>query len=635
VNKAIKIVFYLLALSAVSSWASRALKAASLSDSTHFPETVSAGQTITVAGKFDPANQKSAIVKLYLVGTEAVLKTFTGDVTDSSVSVTLPDDLKPGRYFLTLDYDNLTNAVVPGEIRVQANAVQIDATHPTTAYSNSNGGFDFDVIGQNFSEYPEDNQIYISGKGSIVDKGNKFSQKVECEKSVKRPCLWVESTEKLHVIGYQNERYQGPLLLSVKVGTTRSAEKPLVLSRMSETAVLLSSIAIFFLLGFIIYRLVAQGMRDNVIDGRRFSPFWSFFIDKQTNSYSLSKFQFLAFSSVFVFGYLYVFLCRWLVQWQFVLPDVPSSFSGILAISAGTTLVAAGATAARGSKGAGSVFPSAADFICTGGQVVPERFQFFVWTLVACFGFTALLVSQDPATIIGFPQIPQGLLYVMGVSAGGYVGGKLTRAAGPVVRNIAWDRAGSEITIQGENLSSEADFFIDGVKLPIDPQAAQNLVTPTPQEQASERTFCSQLKIKISPIAGLDLSTGDHVFRITNKDAQFADARFTADPPTIAKVVGASSNPPAAPAGADANKLIASGKSASTVLVTGSGFRMGMTVRWTAPNAKDPTELAVSAVQFVDSQTLKITLVPGDPGNGTLVVQTSNGFSAMATVTVV
>jgi len=629
-----RIFFCVFALFVVVSKTHSVLAASSLSNSTHFPDTVSAGQAVAIIGKFDPTKQKTATVKLYLVGTQGALKTFTEDVTDNSITVTLPDDLKPGRYYLTLDYDDLTNALVPGEIRVQANAVQLDATHPATAYSNAKGGFDFDVIGHNFSENPQDDQIYISGKGSIVAPDNRFSQEAECEKSIKKPCLWVESTEKLHVIGYQNERYQGPLLLSVQVGTARSAEKPLVLSRMSETGVLFFSIAIFLALGFLIYRLVAQGMRDNVIDGRRFSPFWSFFIDKQTNSYSLSKFQLLAFSSVFVFGYLYVFLCRWLVQWQFVLPDVPTSFSSILAMSAGTTVAAAGATAVRGSKGAGTVFPSTADFVCTGGQVAPERFQFFVWTLVACFGFTALLVSQDPATITEFPQFPQGLLYVMGVSAGGYLAGKLTRAPGPVARDIAWDKVNSEITVEGENLSSKADFFIDDIELPIDPQATQDLVKATPQEQASDRTFCSQLKIKINPIAGLDLSTGDHMFRITNEDAQFADIRFTVDPPAIAKVLDAAGVPPTAPAGADPNKLIASSKNATTLQVTGSGFRVGMKARWTQPNAKDPIDLPVSSVQFVDSQTLRITLVPGDPGNGILLVLTPNGFSAMATVTV-
>src|SRR3989442_6398710 len=112
-------------------------------------------------------------------------------------------------------------------------------------------------------------------------------------------------------------------------------------------------------LAYVIYLFVAAGMRDKVIHGRRYSPFWAFFIDKQTNSYSLSKFQFLLFSSVFVFGYLYVFLCRWLVQWQFALPDVPGSFTGILAMSAGTTLAAAAATAAPSSKSSGPMMTTA------------------------------------------------------------------------------------------------------------------------------------------------------------------------------------------------------------------------------------------------------------------------------------
>jgi hypothetical protein len=132
-------------------------------------------------------------------------------------------------------------------------------------------------------------------------------------------------------------------------------------------------------------------------------------------------------SAIFVYGCLYVFLCRWLVPWQFALPDVPSNVSALLAIGAGTTVAAAGATSARGSKGAGELTASAADFITIGGQVVPERFQFFAWTIVACFGFIALLVSQDPASIQGFPNFPDGLLYVMGVSAAGYLAGKVTR----------------------------------------------------------------------------------------------------------------------------------------------------------------------------------------------------------------
>jgi len=615
-------------------------RAAIVDDSNRFPDVVSPGQTVTVAGTFDPATQAVVTAKLYPLGSadpNDARDAKDGKVTAArQATLTLPDNLAPGRYYVKVTYNGVTEQA-PGELRVEANAVKLDAAHPTTAYKNEKGGFDFDVIGQNFNaRFPQDNKIYISGRGQIIKEW--FADKQQCDASTNLPCLWVESSETLHVVGYTAEPYQGPLTFSVRVGGSQSAEKRLTLSRMSETGVLLWSIGVFIVLAYVIYRLVSAGMRDNVIDGKRYSPFWSFFIDRQTNSYSLSKFQFLLFASVFVFGYLYVFLCRWLVQWHFVLPDVPSSFTGILAISAGTTLASAGATAARGSKGSGPMGPSAADFVCSGGQVIPERFQFFVWTLVACLGFVALLVSQDPATIEGFPQFPQGLLYVMGVSAGGYLGGKLARPAGPVIRNIGLDKRkaasppeGSVITIQGENLSKEADFFVDSKLLPIVLDAREKLVTGAPQDQAADRSFCSELKITIDPAAGLDLTIGDHDFRIMNRDGQFADSRFTGDPPAITQVLEGA--PPVD--NAEPNKIRVN-TSETKITVTGSGFREGTLARWKPAAAPEAKELTPAAVKFVDSEKLEITLVPGDnKGAATLVLVTPNGFSAVATLTVI
>lgn len=158
----------------------------------------------------------------------------------------------------------------------------------------------------------------------------------------------------------------------------------------------------------------------------------SFILDPETSSYSLSKFQLLMFSATFIFGYLYVLLARWLVQWVPALPDVPPQLSGLLGISAATTVASTGLTAVNGTKGAGLQYPTGADLITSGGVVVPERFQFFVWTVIACTGFVALLIGQNPATLNGFPALPDGLLYVMGVSAAGYLGGKAVRKPGPV-----------------------------------------------------------------------------------------------------------------------------------------------------------------------------------------------------------
>jgi len=605
--------------------------AAALDWKSHFPEVVTPGSILTVQGSFDKS--KTTTLTLHSLTNGNPQPPLTGKISDdaSTFSATLPDGTPPGRYYATLDNGgDLKDQQITGELRVQVDAVKLDATHPTTAYRNAETGlFDFEVVGQNFSPDADNDHIYIAGQGDVIK--SRAADATKCaDPANRKPCLWVEAPEKLHVVGYEAEPYQGPLRLSVGVGVIRSGERQLVLSRMSAARVVASTILIFGVLGFIIYRLVARGLKDDVIDGKHYSAFWSFFIDPQSNSYSLSKFQLLLFSCTFVFGYLYVFLCRWLVQWQFMLPDVPSNFSAILGMSAGTTVIAAGATAARGSKGSGARYPSAADFISIGGQVVPERFQFFVWTLVACFGFIALLVSQDPATISGFPNIPYGLLYVMGVSATGYLGGKVVRKPGPVIRNIAWAKntdpntpnTVGTITIQGENLSADGDFGIDGKKLPIDPAAAGPLVKLTPQDEAADKTFCSKLEIKVNLAAGVDLSSGDHDFRIANPDGQFAESRFTADPVTIMTV--------AVDGGA-----VKSGVSALQLTVTGSGFREGSTARWTPPGAQEAVDLPPASVQFSDSKTIKVTLVPGGKGTGTLLLMTPSGFAVTKTVTVV
>jgi hypothetical protein len=616
-------------------------------DTIRFPETVNAGSTLIITGHF-AAKDLNPVIKIRTVGGDLTKDAGTDPdttkkVSDTEIDVKLPDKLPSGRYYLTLDYGDVKGKIIPSELRVSGSAVTLDSAHPATAYRSANGGFDFDVVGQGFSNKREDNNIYIKGQGLIVKSWADNQKTCEESSKEKKPCLWYDpqQPDKLHIVGYPGEAYQGPLSFRVQVGSVQSGvDRPLVLARLSPSGIRFWSILIFGVLAYVVYGLVAAGLRngvDNVIDGQRYSPFTSFFLDKQTDTYSLSKFQLLLFSATFIFGYLYVFLCSWLVQWHFVLPDVPAAFSGILGMSAGTTVVAAGATSARGSKGAGGTRPSFSDFITTGGQVVPERFQYFVWTLVACFGFAALLLSQDPATITGFPDIPQGLLYVMGVSAGGYLAGKVTRAPGPVIRNITWNKDQKQLFVQGENLSNDGDYFIDGKKLPIITQGtdAKSLVNSTPQEQASDRTFCSELKVTVDPKAGFDLDTGDHVFRIMNKDAQFSDARFTADPPQIKSVTML--NPPpspiSVPTGADPSKVIGATKGSTVIKVSGSGFRAGTIARWTQPGAKESLE--ITSVQVQDSSNLSLTLQPGDPGPATLLLITSNGFSAVATVALV
>src|ERR1700689_1148905 len=99
--------------------ASANMRGSTIADTNKFPEKVSAGTSITLAGTFDPA-KKDAVLKLYLLGTDSpVVKPFPGPVNagGKSLAGTLPDKLDPGRYYLTVAYQGATEQV-PGELRV-------------------------------------------------------------------------------------------------------------------------------------------------------------------------------------------------------------------------------------------------------------------------------------------------------------------------------------------------------------------------------------------------------------------------------------------------------------------------------------------------------------------------------------
>jgi hypothetical protein len=366
---------------------------------------------------------------------------------------------------------------------------------------------------------------------------------------------------------------------------------------------------------YVIYRLVSKGIKGFTVAGQKYGPLASFLIDNTTDSYSLSKFQLFALSMVAFFGYVYVFLCQVLVQWKFIFPDIPDNYPSLLAISAGTAVAAVGVNSTRGTKGAGPVYPSAADFISNGGLVVPERFQFFVWTLIACIGFIVLILMQDPATVSGFPNFPTGLLYVMGVSAGGYLGGKAVRGAGPIIKQVQVSATGADLNVvlQGENLDKNGKFRIDGAS-----QAVVGAITGDPQPQSAQGYY-SKLVFVLSQAAGF--AQGDHTFEITNADGVGAQAIFTATPMKItnATTLGRGTTGP--------------------VTLSVNNYREGSSARWLAPFASSPVEIAAADVKrtvaAAAGDTVTVNVPAGDKsGTGTLTLVSPLGGTEAVAVTV-
>jgi hypothetical protein len=217
------------------------------------------------------------------------------------------------------------------------------------------------------------------------------------------------------------------------------------------------------ILGLILL-LAAKGGQTHMVRGRAYE-LRSFLIDTETDTYSLSKFQFYLWSAAALLAYTYLSLSRWLVQGEVNLVDIPENLPGILIVSGGTTVVSMGITAARGPKAAGPIHPSFSDLLTVGGVVSPERFQFFLWTIVGVASFLFAVLQVDPLVLKELPAVPERLLYLSGASAAGYLGGKMVRAPGPIIENIIPTVESLKLTIIGRNLAASAGITLEGKPL--------------------------------------------------------------------------------------------------------------------------------------------------------------------------
>jgi hypothetical protein len=562
------------------------------------PASAKPADTVTAAGT-NLAGITGVILKAGAFFTPA-----TGvAATANSVAFTVPS-VANASYTVTLMPGNI---VAPSPLTVAAAAAPapaavpsapaatdkptIDSVFPTTTYPVANR-FSFEVNGQHFDPNAANDDIDVQGQGVIPFQSRHTVpaplqpsgaaspvSPVACaqEPVTNDPCLEASADgRRLLVYGYQRRtQYQGPMKVRVIVNKTASElSGPLTLSRLDPRIVVALALAVFALFMYIVYRLVSIGSLGYTVAGRRYSPLAAFLIDKSTDTYSLSKFQLFALSLVSFFGYIYLFLCRALVQWNFAFPEIPDNYPSLLAISAGTTVAAIGLNATRGGNGGGPVHPSPADFISDGGLVVADRFQFFVWTLIACLGFIALILLQDPATISGFPSFPNGLLYVMGVSAGGYLGGKAVRNPGPILKQVNVTLTGPDLNVVllGQNLDVNAKYRIDSAL-----QATVGPVVPVQQPQAPTG-YSTQLSFTLSQAAGF--FAGDHVFEIVNGDGVGSQVNFTGTPMRILPLTYSVPH--------------ATAPQSVTLVVT--DYREHSSARWLAPGTPAPVDIAESSV---------------------------------------
>lgn len=483
-----------------------------------------------------PSNGTSVTVPSYGALDEAHKFWFSipTDIADGAYSIKVKQIVKPTPPGTTATPTDLVD-LSPGQINLKGPLIA--AVSPSVAFLGDQHFNRITVIGFGFNRWSDaaiDPKAQPSIRFQFADKPTP----VACTDQVSTDCLKTELVSdrqinlEFHGLESKREYFNGPLKFTVGVGRAWTAPAILALVDSGVHMPMVVAIVFFVVLLLVVFLLLLSG--KTLVQKMSGKSYYlsALFLDVPTNTYSLSKCQFYAWTAAAVLGYVYLAVSKSFVQGSTVFPDIPPGLPGILIASVGTVVVSSGISSAKGDKGAGNPGPNLSDFIASGGIVAPDRLQFVIWTIIGIATFLSIVMLSDPSSINDLPTIPPGFLQLMGISSAGYLAGKLVRKAGPTINAITVSGSPDKITFQltGSGLSRSALFNID--QLPIYPDT---IVGPDGQTglpeivqndpAISDPDYARILKVTVVKAPPTWLA-GPHNLTITNPDAQRATWPF-------------------------------------------------------------------------------------------------------------
>jgi hypothetical protein len=482
---------------------------------------------------------------------EYVTKAFPGPPSGAHATYhfLVPESIPYAQYDVYLRYDGVP---APGLLAAPAQRFRVTpktpprltAAYPSVGYQTA-GKYSVTVVGDGFAGNAVDHTLVLNGRFiPTCDKPTPDSTPgVQCAVATftipGRALRFAQIPP-----APDNELLRGEHRVQVAIdGQTSQEEVRVTFAAARRGTPAQTAALVTFFVALLIILPAFAAPRQVPWGGRAQSAVRSIFLDTQTNTYSLSKFQFYAWTLAAVYGYVYLTMARSLIQGKFELSPIPEGLPGILLISIGTSTIALGVGDAK-PKGAGSNNPRISDFFTTGGIVVPERVQFFVWTLLGVGAWVALVAASDPGTIATLPKVPEGFLYLMGISSAGYLGGKFARQPGPIISSASAHFTAFTIEVHGRNLSPEAAIIIGDQRIELDWLQAQADGKKAPEVLASEddRRYAKQLRLVLPTVEDQQQSillpngaTMQNATSITliNPDGQKAETTVTITRPVL------------------------------------------------------------------------------------------------------
>lgn len=488
--------------------------------------------------------------------------------TSKSLKFVVPPNLKPGTYRVGLLSTGQEKPALftstPLEVTRAVptiSALSESVLYPTDLFSSKYGTLT--IQGTGFASQSDGNHLARDANGIKHDDHGKTSIETgpypeinqllindvpleNCADKKTLNCIEsrnVEGTDTTIVVSGIPREVGGPVKIAVEVENAVSKPHDLLLSRYPRYAPRVSAaVVVILVLGF----AYLGGRRKVAVPQgtptARIARWKTLFIDMDSATYSLSRLQLVIWTFVALFGWVYLSVARSFIQGMVTFSDIPPGLPGVLIVSVGTSVAATGVQSVKGTKSSGPFSPSFSDFFSVGGIVAPERAQFFLWTIVGAFGFLAFTLALDPATIQNLPTLPDGFLQLAGISAFGYVGGKLVRKAGPVLKGVKGTAEDSTTpatitwTLTGTGLAKNATFAYkkgDGTADSPETSLGNVDVAAKDTDQDGDPTLFKVLKVKTTDTPDVALPTSSppaagqthpvRLFVIINPDGQRAE----------------------------------------------------------------------------------------------------------------
>jgi hypothetical protein len=183
---------------------------------------------------------------------------------------------------------------------------------------------------------------------------------------------------------------------------------------------------------------------------------------------STSQLQFLLFTALTACAYVTVFAARFQVSGDLTLPTIPLNMLALMGFSVTTAAGSKGITVSYLAQGQLTTKDESTVFANREGQTDLIKVQMLLWTCIAVVVYLIqvqnlvadILARSSDHTTLALPDIDGALLVLMGVSQGGYLGGKLVsrRDGVPCIESVIPEhpRPGDQITVLGTSFTDAA-----------------------------------------------------------------------------------------------------------------------------------------------------------------------------------